>query len=110
MTKRARMSTTRRKAIFRDKHGCCHICGWIIRIGESWEVEHIIPLAMGGVDDESNWSPAHTKCHRWKTAQDLEDLGRAKRREAKHLGAARSRNPIRGWRKFNGTAVRNPRA
>ena len=108
MNKRASVSRFRRLAMFRDKDGRCHVCGEIIEFGTGWELEHIIPLAMGGADDETNWAPAHVKCHKIKTSLDLEDLGRAKRREAKHLGAKRSRNPIRGWRKFNGDRSEEP--
>jgi len=94
MTERAHISRTRRLALFRDQHGRCHLCDGLIRPGEGWDLEHVIPLAMGGADDESNWALAHTKCHKSKTIRDIMDLARAKLREARHLGIRQSRNPL----------------
>lgn len=103
MTRRS-LSPTRRLAIFLAADGLCHLCGQRIQVGERWDVEHPIPLALGGADDESNMSPAHVKCHAGKSAADAGDIARAKRREAKHLGAYRSARPMDGskasrWRK-----------
>lgn len=112
MTDRAHISRTRRLALFREQHGRCHLCGGFIQATQAWELEHVIPLAMGGADDETNWALAHTKCHRTKTVRDLLELGRARRREAKHFGAKRSRNPLPGGRndklkkRIDGTVVR----
>jgi 5-methylcytosine-specific restriction protein A len=85
VTKRKRLSVADKVAIFVRHNECCHICGLSV-VGKPWEVEHIIPLALGGADDESNWAPAHKACHAPKTAEDVADIARAKRREAKHLG------------------------
>lgn len=110
MTRR-RISTRERVAIFSASDGRCHICGARIMVGEAWDVEHVIPLAQGGDDAGDNLRPAHSKCHRGKSAQDATDTARAKRREARHIGAKVSRNPLpfgRGSnlkRKLNGTVV-----
>jgi 5-methylcytosine-specific restriction protein A len=85
MTKRKRLSVADKVAIFLKHKECCHICGLSV-VGKPWEVEHIIPLALGGADDESNWAPAHKACHAPKTAEDVGNIARAKRREAKMLG------------------------
>lgn len=80
--------------------------------GEGWDVEHMIPLAMGGEDDPQNWAPAHRKCHRGKTSEDVSNIAKAKRREARHLGARISKSPLPGgrgtpWkRKINGQVVK----
>jgi len=87
MTRR-RLSTKARVSIFTRANGICHLCGGKITPGEAWDVSHEIPLALGGADDETNWRPAHRKCHRDHTAQtDIPAIARAKRREAKHIGA-----------------------
>jgi HNH endonuclease. len=87
MTRR-RLSRTTRLSIFMAADGICHMCGGRIQAGQAWDVSHVIPLALGGADDETNWRPAHRKCHRDHTAQtDIPAIARAKRREAKHLGA-----------------------
>lgn len=48
-----------------EKYGLlCHVCG---KFGAD-EVDHVVPLAEGGADDESNLRPIHSSpCHREKT-------------------------------------------
>ncbi len=60
--KRRSLSTAQRVAIFLAGRGVCHLCDGPI-INKPWDVEHVIPLAMGGADDESNMRPAHKACH-----------------------------------------------
>jgi 5-methylcytosine-specific restriction protein A len=56
--------------------GICHVCG----LPGSDEVDHVIALAEGGADDDSNLAPIHSRpCHLQKTADEAE---RARRREA----------------------------
>lgn len=75
-------------------------------------MEHRIPLAMGGEDAEANWELAHIKCHRTKTSDDVGQIAKAKRREARHLGGHVSRTPLPFGkksafkRKLDGTVVR----
>ena len=92
--KRKTISVKLRVKIFAQNNGECHICGGKIGVGESWQVEHRIPFAMGGADDESNWVPAHIKCHRTKTTEDVGNIAKAKRREARHIGVRVSRSPL----------------
>jgi 5-methylcytosine-specific restriction endonuclease McrA len=56
-------------------------------MNEKWDLEHVIPIAMGGDDDEENLRPAHKSCHKAKTKDDVKAVAKAKRRQAKHLGA-----------------------
>ena len=87
MTRR-RLSRTTRLSIFMAADGICHMCGGRIQAGQAWDVSHEIPLALGGSDDETNWRPAHRKCHRaWTAEHDQPAIAKAKRREAKHIGA-----------------------
>lgn len=88
MTKRRRISTRERVAIFTRNDGLCHLCGGAITVGQAWEVSHDIPLELGGADEGDNLKPAHKTCHRDHTAKvDQPNIGRAKRREAAHIGA-----------------------
>jgi 5-methylcytosine-specific restriction protein A len=111
MTRKS-ISTKKRVALFQKHGGICHICGGKINVGEAWEVEHIIPFALGGADDETNWSPAHIKCHRGKTTEDVARISKSKRQEARHLGAKKSKSPLpfgrqSGWkRKMDGSVVK----
>jgi 5-methylcytosine-specific restriction endonuclease McrA len=95
--KRAFISTKRRLALLKAKKHVCHICKQPIAPTDPWDVSHVIPLELGGADDESNWDTAHRKCHREHTAKvDAPNIAEAKRREAKHVGAkAPARRQIR---------------
>ncbi|RMC33732.1 HNH endonuclease [Paracoccus alkanivorans] len=105
--------TAKRKlAVFEAHGGICHICGGKILVGQSWDLEHVIPLAMGGEDDESNVAPAHSKCHRIKTSKDAAQIAKANRVRARHFGAKPDRRAVipgskkSKWkRKLNGQTV-----
>lgn len=87
MTRRS-WTTLQRARLFEAHGGKCHICGGAIDgTREAWDVEHIIPLALGGDDNEANCAPAHRKCHAAKTATDKGQITKANRVRAKHLGA-----------------------
>ena len=81
--------TPRRKlAVFETFEGRCHLCGLKIDgTREPWQLEHLIPLAMGGADDETNVAPAHVDCHARKTTKDRAQIAKANRVRAKHNGA-----------------------
>lgn len=107
------MSRSRRARIFDTAGGVCHICEGKIQIGEAWEAEHVIPYALTRDDSDENLRPAHIKCHAGKTSDDVTVISKAKRVNAKHIGAAgRSRNPIPGSKgsglrkRMDGTVVR----
>lgn len=69
-TKRRGMTKARAAKIFLAHNGKCCNCGQQIRQGDGWFVEHPIPLAQGGADDDTNTAPAHTKCKAKKDATD----------------------------------------
>jgi 5-methylcytosine-specific restriction endonuclease McrA len=69
-TKRKAMTKARAAKIFLAHNGKCINCGQQIRQGDGWFVEHPIPLAQGGTDDDANTAPAHTKCKAKKDATD----------------------------------------
>jgi len=98
MTKRRNISTKARVGIFQRHNGVCDICHGKIGVGDAWEVSHRIPLELGGADDEGNWFPAHKSCHRTMTAEtDVPQIAKAKRLEAKHIGAfKKSGRPLPG--------------
>lgn len=105
---RKRLSRLARSRIFGD--GNCCLCGIKIDAGrgDKWIVEHIKPLWLGGADDESNMGPAHEHCARQKTSAEAPVKAKSDRVRANHLGIKKPRS-IRGWKKFNGTAVFAPR-
>ena len=103
MTRRS-ISRTERVRIFEAAQGVCHICGQPIDgVRERWDVEHVIPLALGGDDKGDNLQPAHASCHAAKTPDDVAKIAKAKRVAAKHQGARmKSKMP---YRRFDGTPV-----
>ena len=97
MTKRRRISTRERAALFSRERGVCHMCGGLVHAGEAWDVSHEIPLACGGADDETNWKVAHRKCHREHTAKvDAPLIAKVRRVAQKHLGATRPARKMKG--------------
>lgn len=96
MTARRSLSPTKRLAVFERHRGVCHLCEQRIQVGQSWEVEHVRALALGGADDESNMRPAHEACHGIKTKADNASWTKAKRAKMRHLGIRRSSNPMPG--------------
>lgn len=63
--------TTRVKTLIKKQKGCCKLCNLPFWHGEVMEVDHIIPLALGGKDQYSNLQLLHRHCHDVKTAGDL---------------------------------------
>lgn len=112
MTSRRSLSRLQRTRIFDAAKGICHLCGVRIHAerGEKWEAEHVNPLWLGGSDDESNMRPAHVHCHKDKSRGEKKVKAKTDRVRARHLGIRKSKHPMRGWRKFDGTPVRKPRA
>lgn len=115
MTTRRSISTKERLRLFALHGGLCHLCcGRINAKREAWEVSHDIPLELGGADDDENRKLAHAKCHRVQTSTvDIPRIAKAKRREARNLGAkAKSSRPMpgskaSGWKKpFRGQPER----
>lgn len=44
----------------------CHVCG----LGGATEVDHVVPLALGGADKLDNLKAIHHDCHTAKTAKE----------------------------------------
>lgn len=113
MTARKKLSPTARARVFLDHDGRCNICTRRIAPGEAWDVDHELPLALGGADDASNWRPAHTSCHRGKGGKTASDIGRIRKADRcakKHVLKKKSRmagSRDSGWkRKMDGTVER----
>lgn len=110
MTARRRIPTRERLDIFTRHDGRCYLCGEKLQVGDMWDVEHVLPLELGGDEapGSENLKPAHRTCHRIKTTVDAWNLAKAKRRQSKHVGAFKSRRPLRNdrWkRKISGETV-----
>lgn len=110
--KRQKLSKKQRLECFVRHAGQCYLCGTSIRPGETWEVEHLLPVGLGGDNGVDNLRPAHTRCHKPKTKDDVGKMRKADRLKAKHFGAKQKTGSIpgskkSGWkRKMDGTVVR----
>ncbi len=77
---RPSMSKARRVRIFVKEDGRCYLCREKIKIGQLFEVEHVIPWALSFDDSDDNLKVAHTVCHRTlKTGDDVARIAKAKR-------------------------------
>ena len=108
MTRR-RITAALRVRVWDRNGGLCHLCGLPIdHIREPWEIEHPKAIWLGGLDDEMNMKPAHIDCHSRKTRDEAPLRAKGTRVRARHLGI-RKPATFRGWRKFNGDVVINPK-
>lgn len=96
---------------FRRANGHCESCTAFLRVGK-FHYDHVNPDAMTGEPTLENCRVLCLACHSAKTRGDITKISRAKRREAKHIGAkAPSRHPLPGgkrspWKiKINGEVV-----
>ena len=105
---RKHLSPASKAALLERQGGVCAACG---EPGESWEYDHVIPLALGGEDSVANLEAVHTACHRQKTSLDVKRISKAKRL-AKTQAGERSRarkgpplksKPFRIWKAMDGT-------
>ena len=62
---------------------------------ENYEIDHIVPVALGGTDDLDNLRALHAACHRQvKTPADIKAISKADsagKTHAEHLEAMRTR-------------------
>ena len=111
---RRNWSQRQRLGMFLGANGACQVCQIRIHPGQAWDLDHIIPLAMGGADEVHNLQVLCIPCHRDKTNErDLPALAKSMRLVAKHLGAksiSRQQMPFGRksiWKKkINGQIVR----
>ena len=99
---RKTFSRKERVRIFDLNGGSCHLCGQKIKVGDAWDLEHIVPWELTRDDSDENVKPAHKSCHKVKTAVDVAAIRKADRVRAKHISAwPKSRNKIqsRGFSK-----------
>jgi hypothetical protein len=98
--RRRSLPTRERLALFLAANGRCQRCGWTLAPGTRWEVDHVIPLALGGRDQPDNRQVLCAPCHGRKTHRiDVPAIAKTTRIRAHHLGARASRWPLPGGRR-----------
>lgn len=61
--------------LLKKQQGRCWECGLFFKDGDLMEVDHIIPLAIGGKNVFHNLQLLHRHCHDQKTIRDFADQG-----------------------------------
>lgn len=80
--------------IFERDSGACHICKQPIKVGETWDADHIIALANGGRHAEANLAPAHKHCHVAKSVIDVKVKAKIARVKKRDLGITQPKGKI----------------
>lgn len=74
MVARNTATRDRDRAVIRRGRPPCHLCGldidYTLRTPDpgSFEVDHIVPLSRGGLDELANKAASHLACNRAKSA------------------------------------------
>lgn len=72
-----RMTPARRKRILERFDGCCARLDCTVTTG--LEIDHIIPIALSGKDDDANLEPLCAPHHLAKTKRDVALIAKARR-------------------------------
>ena len=94
MTKRRTFSAKERLDFFLKANGCCAQCTLKITPGKRWDLDHVIPLSLGGSNDATNLQVLCHFCHIQKTKSDVSTHAKTLRIQLRHLGATRSKRPL----------------
>lgn len=68
---RKRLTKSERQEVYEKYDGHCAYCGKELDF-KDMQVDHKIPLRLGGADDMSNYMPACRQCNHYKRGNDLE--------------------------------------
>ena len=99
MAKRRAIPSALRKAIIEAADGKCAKCG---KPSDRLEVDHILPVYLGGTNDRVNLRALGKECcHDPKSRRETKEAAKMKRIRAKRLGT----RPKRWKRKLTGRAV-----
>jgi 5-methylcytosine-specific restriction protein A len=96
-TARTKWSPARRRAALeRDRYECAEpTCDAKFPGGVGAELDHILPLALGGADELANIQVLCGRHHREKTRFDIGRIAKARRIRRREAGEKRNARPIR---------------
>lgn len=81
---RIRLSPSRRYGIACRQSWKCNICQELFK-SVAFQIDHITPLHLGGVNVESNLQALCANCHAVKTLREAQELEEAKRTRSKYF-------------------------
>lgn len=94
-----------RLRVFEAFGGKCALTGRKIQPGDAWDLDHRVPLILGGRHAEDNLQPVLKDAHKLKTKADVAAKSKADRIRKKHLGLKPKSPGFRGWRNMRGEIV-----
>ena len=89
---RKSFSAKDRARIFAAHGGVCGLSGVKIGAGDAWHIEHRVPVALGGSNDDENLYPALVEPHAVKTKDDVKRIAKSKRQGGEKGQWARRQN------------------
>ena len=75
-----------RQRVFDRYEGKCHLTGQTIAPGAPWQLDHVVPLILGGEHREKNLAPALVDPHKAKTKVEKAVKSKIAAVRQKHLG------------------------
>jgi 5-methylcytosine-specific restriction endonuclease McrA len=91
-TPRQGFTPKQRQAVWDASEGLC--CGCEDALQPGWHCDHILPLALNGKHDLTNWQALCPSCHRGKTKFDVTRIAKAKRQRGLVEEIQPSKRPI----------------
>lgn len=82
---RRKRSDKARRAIWERFNKTCQMC-FRPTDEKGYDLDHRIPLEIGGDDSDDNLHPLCRPCHKLKTKGDATDIAKARRRQDRHTG------------------------
>jgi 5-methylcytosine-specific restriction protein A len=112
MERRRALSKAAQERVIANQAGLCAACDCDLA-QEPVEFDHVLPLSLGGTNDETNFEALHRSCHKEKTRGDKSRIAKADRqRKAHETGRGRARKgprlqtkPFSRWRSMSGKIV-----
>jgi 5-methylcytosine-specific restriction endonuclease McrA len=62
VTKRSTPRGKARQKVWETTSGTCHVCGG--SLGSKWQVDHVVPVRLGGQSKSNNYLPICGECNR----------------------------------------------
>ena len=90
---RRRFSPRERAEFFAGAKGHCQKCTRKIPHGDDWDLDHAIPLSLGGSNADDNIQVICSWCHGDKTSEDSSAAAKSKRVYINHVVPKRFRTP-----------------
>ncbi len=96
--KRRTFNERERAEFFAERHVRCANCNRKIPSGMDWDIDHVIPIADGGTNEDANLQVLCFLCHSAKTKDDVTEIAKGKRAFIKSCVPGRHKSK-RGWRR-----------